>query len=326
MLRQGKWPLCGRFPSPRRASYKFHKSSLRDHLPTSFDGGLVSSARVVVIDQSPCDTMSQGVLRTVHIGIKGAGEMASAIAWRLWMANVKCIFMMELPHPLAVRRGVSFCEAVHDGHKTIEGITALRTDATSDIPRVWEAGHIAVLVDPRWESLKTLRSDVSIDAIVAKQNLGTSIAEAPLVIGLGPGFVAGRDVHLVIETNRGHDLGRILTSGFAKPDTGVPGSLGGYSRERVLRAPVAGLFQGARFIGDAVVSGEAVGTVAEVEVRAEIDGVVRGLIRSGTEVSRGLKLGDIDPRGIRSYCGTISDKAAAISGSVLEAVLRTYNR
>jgi xanthine dehydrogenase accessory factor len=270
--------------------------------------------------------MNQGSLSTVRIGIKGAGEMASAIAWRLQMANFKCIFMMEIPHPLAVRRGVSFCEAVHDGYKTVEGITALRADIIADSLRVWEAGHISVLVDPSWESLKILRPDVSIDAITAKQNLGTSITEARLVIGLGPGFVAGRDVHLVIETNRGHNLGRILISGSAEPDTGVPGTLGGYSRERVLRAPASGLFQGVRVIGDTVVSGEVVGTVAEDEVRAEIGGVVRGLIRSGTGVSPGLKLGDIDPRGIRCYCDTISDKAAAIAGSVLEAVLRSYNR
>ena len=270
--------------------------------------------------------MNQGSLSTVRIGIKGAGEMATAIAWRLWMANIKRIFMMEIPHPLAVRRGVSFCEAVHDGCKTVEGVTALRTNDIADIPRVWEAGHISVLVDPSWKSLETLRPDVAMDAILAKRNLGTSLAEAPLVIGLGPGFVAGCDVHLVIETNRGHNLGRILTSGEAEPNTGVPATLGGYSRERVLRAPVGGLFRGVRDIGDAVVSGEVVGTVAEVKVRAEIGGVVRGLIRSGTEVAPGLKLGDIDPRGNRGYCDTISDKARAIAASLLEAVLRTYNR
>jgi xanthine dehydrogenase accessory factor len=149
--------------------------------------------------------------------------------------------------------------------------------------------------------------------------------EAPLVIGLGPGFYAGKDVHLAIETNRGHNLGIIITSGEAEPNTGTPGPIGGFTEERVLRAPCDGQFQSVRNIGDRVNKNEVLGSVAGVEVRSRIDGVLRGLIRPNSQVTQGLKIGDIDPRGEASYCFTISDKARAISGSVLEAVLRVYN-
>jgi xanthine dehydrogenase accessory factor len=261
----------------------------------------------------------------LSIGIKGAGEMASAIAWRLYMANIRKIFMMELPRPLAVRRGVCFCEAVYEGSQIVEGVEAIKADSAEDVQQIWTKGRIAVLVDPEWASRKTLRPDIVLDAIVAKKNLGTVRMEARLVIGLGPGFVAGNDVHMVIETNRGHNLGRIFTSGGAEADTGTPGAIGGHTAVRVLRAPLDGQFQASRTIGDSVKKGEVVGAVAGAEVRTGIDGVIRGLIRSDIEVTRGLKLGDIDPRGDKNYCYTISDKARAIAGSALEAVLRVYN-
>ena len=173
--------------------------------------------------------------------------------------------------------------------------------------------------------LDQTQPDVVIDAILAKKNLGTHKNEAPLVIGLGPGFVAKQDVHMVIETNRGHNLGRIITSGSAEPDTGIPGSINGYTEERVLRAPCDGEFNARRSIGDSVKRGDAIGTVAQEPVVAKIDGVIRGLIRSSANVNRGLKIGDIDPRGRVDYCATISEKARAIGGSVLEAILRVYN-
>jgi len=261
----------------------------------------------------------------LSIGIKGAGEMASAIAWRLYMANMRKIFMMEIPCPLAVRRGVCFCEAIHEKSKIVEGVEAIKADSVEDVQQIWGKGKIAVLVDPEWMSREKLRPDVMLDAIVAKKNLGTTRTEARLVIGLGPGFAAGNDVHMVIETNRGHNLGRIVTSGSAEADTGIPGAIGGYTVERVLRAPVDGLFLARRTIGDSVKKGEVVGTVAGTEVRTGIDGVIRGLIRSDIEVTQGLKLGDIDPRGDKNHCYTISDKARAIAGSTLEAVLRVYN-
>jgi len=259
------------------------------------------------------------------IVIKGAGEMASAVAWRLYMANLKKILMLDTSDPLAVRRAVSFCEAVHDGHQTVEGVEAISVFEPADIYAAWERKQIAVAADPQWRLLKQLRPDLVVDAILAKKNLGTGMNEAALVIGLGPGFIAGSDVHLVIETNRGHNLGRIITQGAAEPNTGIPGNIAGFTEERVLRAPADGLFKARRSIGDMVKAEAIIGSVAGVTVYAPIGGVIRGLIRSDTDVSKGLKIGDIDPRGRKANCYTISDKARAIGGSVLEAVMRVYN-
>jgi len=259
------------------------------------------------------------------IVIKGAGEMASGVAWRLYMANFKKILMLETAHPVAVRRQVSFCEALHDQSQTVEGVKAKMAGGIEDIHMAWEQGAIAVAADPKWLLARLVRPQVAVDAILAKKNLGTRMTEAELVIGLGPGFTAGQDVHMVIETNRGHDLGRILTTGSAQANTGVPGAIAGYSRERVLRAPAAGHFQTTRSIGDLVKAGEVIGTVGGQKVTGRIDGVLRGLIRSETKVIQGLKIGDVDPRGQKQFCYTISEKARAIGGSVLEAVLRVYN-
>jgi xanthine dehydrogenase accessory factor len=272
------------------------------------------------------DGRRPGGLAETIIGIKGAGEMASAVAWRLFMANLRRVFMMEAARPLAVRREASFCEALVEGAQTVEGVAALRVDAPADIPRAWERGMIPVAVDPEWRLIAAIRPDVVVDAIIAKRNLGTHRGEAALVIGLGPGFTAGGDVHFVIETNRGHNLGRIITSGAAEPDTGIPGEIAGASAARVLRAPAAGAFASDHRIGAMVAPGEILGWVGGEPVVAAIGGVLRGLIRPGTFVPAGLKVGDIDPRGDIGNCGTISDKARAISGSVLEAVLRVFNR
>ena len=265
-------------------------------------------------------------LSELIVAIKGAGEMASAVAWRIYMSNIRQILMLETASPQAVRREVSFCEAVYDGRKTVEGVEACKADSDTTIREAWTQGKIAVVVDPEWKMLDRLQSNVVIDAILAKKNLGTRMSEAPLVIGLGPGFVAGQDVHLVIETNRGHNLGRIMSSGVAEPNTGIPGPIGGYTEERVLRAPCDGEFKARCSIGNLVKKGDLIGTVAADAVPAKIDGVLRGLIRSSSRVRQGLKLGDIDPRGNVDYCHTISDKARAIGGSVLEAILRVYNQ
>jgi len=264
-------------------------------------------------------------LSELTIVIKGAGEMASGVAWRLYMANFKKILMLETVNPLAVRRKVSFCEAVHDRSQTVEGVKAIVAGSIEDIHSAWEQGEIAVAADPNWLLLRQVRPEVVVDAILAKKNLGTRMTDAELVIGLGPGFTAGQEVHMVIETNRGHDLGRILTTGSAQANTGVPGAIAGYTGERVLRAPAAGYFQTTRSIGDLVKAGEVIGTVGGQKVTGKIDGVLRGLIRSETKVTRGLKIGDVDPRGQKQFCDTISEKARAIGGSVLEAVLRVYN-
>ena len=270
--------------------------------------------------------MTHVQLKELVIAIKGAGEMASAAACRLFMAHMRRIVMMEAAMPLAVRREVSFCEAIHAGSKTVEGVAARRASGAEHFPSIWGEGKIAVTADPEWTTLRAMRPDVLVDAIMAKKNLGTRITDAPLVIGLGPGFTAGDDVHVVIETQRGHHLGRILTAGAAEPDTGLPAPVGGVAAERLLRAPAEGVFRSSRRIGNYVEKGEAVGRVEDTEVVGCIGGVLRGLIRPGTRVTRGLKIGDIDPRGDVSICFSISDKARAIAGSVLEAVLRAYHR
>lgn len=265
-------------------------------------------------------------MQRLIIAIKGAGEMASATAWRLYMAGFRAIFMMENAAPLAVRREVAFCEALYDGSKTVEGVEAVRASGVAHFQAIWEAGKIAVTVDPQWDTLHTIRPDVLVDSILAKKNLGTCKEDAGLVIGLGPGFTAGEDVHFVIETNRGHRMGRILTSGCAAPDTGIPGPIEGITLGRLLRAPATGEFRSSRRIGELVGKGEVVGVVGESQAACLIAGVLRGLIRPGTWVRQGQKIGDIDPRGEVNYCFTISDKARAIAGAVLEAVLRVYNR
>ncbi|MBF0270382.1 MAG: EF2563 family selenium-dependent molybdenum hydroxylase system protein [Alphaproteobacteria bacterium] len=251
--------------------------------------------------------------------------MASAVAHRLFMANMKRICMIDLENPLAVRRTVSFCPALESGQAMVEGVAARSGASMTGLDAIWAEGHIGVVLADRWHQAPFFFPDVLIDAILAKRNLGTEISQAGQVIALGPGFSAGRDAHLVIETNRGHDLGRIIENGSAAPNTGIPGSIAGFAAERVLRAPVAGVFAATKEIGDRVRKGEIVGRIGAVEVSAPLDGVVRGLIRGNTMVSAGLKIGDIDPRGDASYCHTISDKARAIAGAVLEAVLRHAN-
>ncbi len=265
------------------------------------------------------------MLSELKIGIKGAGEISSGIACRLYGAHMHRIVMLEVPSPLAVRRKVSFCEAVYDGSQQVEGVTGRSVQSAAEVLQAWKAAEIAVRVDPRWQTIGEMDLDVVIDATLAKRNLGTNMSEAPLVIGLGPGFRAAKDVHLLIETNRGHDLGRIIDDGPAAANTGIPGNIGGYTIERVLRAPADGTFETDNRIGDLVHNNQAVASVAGCKVTARIDGVLRGLIKSGTQVTKGVKVGDIDPRGEVSYCNTISDKARAIGGAVLEAILKKYN-
>jgi xanthine dehydrogenase accessory factor len=256
--------------------------------------------------------------------IKGAGEMASAAAWRLYMANIRRICMTELDAPLCVRRTVSFSTAVEGEPVVVEGVEACAARNRAEIERAWARGRIAVVAQSHWSALRDLSPAVVVDAILAKHNTGTRLSDAPLVIALGPGFTAGHDCHCVIETNRGHDLGRILAEGCAQPDTGVPGDIAGHTAARVLRADTDGVFLSNRAIGDRVEAGEVIGTVAGMPVTVAVGGVLRGLIRPGTQVTRGLKLGDVDPRVKPEYCHTISDKARAIAGSVLEAVMRRY--
>jgi xanthine dehydrogenase accessory factor len=269
-------------------------------------------------------------IKELIIAVKGAGEMATGVAWRLFQSNFKNIFMMEIENPMAVRRHVSFCEVVHndniDEKNIVEGVEAEKVLQPDDFRTAWDNNCIPVIVDPDWKSIKAIRPHVVVDAIIAKKNLGTNLSEAPLVIGLGPGFEAGKDVHMVIETNRGHNLGRIILNGCAEPNTGAPGNIDGHTRKRVLRSPCSGIFKSSLTIGTLVKQNDVVGHVDGKPVVAQIDGVLRGQIRNNTMVTEQLKIGDIDPRGNRQHCTTISEKARAIGGSVLEAILRKYNQ
>lgn len=263
-------------------------------------------------------------LTDLKILVRGAGEMASGITARLVRSHLR-VAMTEVDRPLAVRRAVSFCEAVWDGTCRVEGIGGRHVEAAARFDEVIAAGEVPVLVDPELTCLGAWQPHVLIDATVAKRNLGTRRDMAELVIGFGPGFTAGEDVDAVVETNRGHALGRVLYEGSAEANTGIPGNTAGYTVERVLRAPTEGVFEALATIGDPVAPGQAVGRVGTEEVRAQIAGVVRGLLRTGVPVTPGLKAGDVDPRGERSHCFTISEKARALGGSALEAILARFN-
>jgi xanthine dehydrogenase accessory factor len=302
--------------------------------------------------------------------IKGAGDLASGAALRLRHAGFD-VAMTELPRPLAVRRTVCFSRAVYEGSALVEDITAVLVKDGAGMRDCLAWGRVAVFVDPEARIVKRFPPDALVDAVMAKKNTGTAINDAPVVIALGPGFTAGTDCHAVIETMRGHSLGRVITEGSALPNTGVPGEIGGFAAERLLRVPVDGIFEPLRAIGDRVKRGDpvalvrygepawnaaggqgtaavpagtilavaggpaaagaaaaagmpdsAAATPAPAEIRAAIDGMVRGLLPPGIAVKAGMKAGDIDPRCERFHCFTVSDKALAVAGGVLEAVMR----
>lgn len=319
---------------------------------------------------------NQIIKNNLLIICRGAGDLATGIIHRLHRAGHRVI-ALETDYPAAIRRQVSFCEAVYDGSAAVEGVTArlipalnnteiaTEADAETDaeigteidtetysglndtpaahtasekwsrsaIEAVLEAGEVPLLIDPTGESIALLKPDVVVDAIIAKRNLGTTIDMAPLVIGVGPGFTAGNDVHLVIESMRGHNLARIITDGMAQPNTGVPGNIAGFTSERVIHAPAAGYIHDVRKIGDIVQKGDEIARIYPdkgsydnalseyVPVNATITGIIRGLIREGYYFREGFKIADIDPRESElTNCFTISDKARSIAGSVLEAV------
>lgn len=252
--------------------------------------------------------------------IKGAGDLASGVAHRLYQSGF-AVIMTEIPRPTVIRRAVAFAEAVYSDTVTVEGVTARLTPSPAAALAATGQGEIAILIDPGAEVITAVKPGVVVDAILAKTNLGTRLDQAPIVIALGPGFKAGRDAHAVVETKRGHYLGRVIWRGEAAANTGMPGEVMGYTEERVLRAPAGGTFRGCKAIGDPVTAGETVAMVGGVPLPARISGVLRGILHDGLEVTQGMKVGDIDPRGERDYCFTISDKARAIAGGVLEAIL-----
>lgn len=251
--------------------------------------------------------------------------MASGVAYRLHKSGL-AVLMTEVPHPLAVRRAVSFCEAIHDGTKVVEGVTARRVEDPDQALAALNAGELPVLVDPELTCLPVFKPLVVVDALLAKRNTGTHKGMAELVIGMGPGFKAPEEVHLALETMRGHNLGRLIYQGSPAPDTGIPGEMAGYTHQRVLRAPRDGVFTTLRELGDTVAQDETVAKVDGDPVTAGVGGVIRGLLRHNTPVNKGDKVGDVDPRGQVEYLNTISEKARALGGSVLEGIMARFNR
>ena len=252
--------------------------------------------------------------------IRGAGDIATGIALRLHRSGFH-IVMTDLPQPTSIRRTVCFSEALRLGEVLVEDVRARRAASAQEALSIAAEGAVAVLADPDCALLPQLHPAALVDAILAKRNLGTCITDAPVVVGIGPGFTAGEDCHAVVETMRGHTLGRAIYQGSALPNTNIPGLVGGYAGERVLRAPADGIFTRILDIGDEVQPGDIAGTVNGQPMKCTIGGVVRGILPSGTPVHRGMKSGDVDPRCQPEYCTTASDKALAVGGGALEAIL-----
>jgi len=252
--------------------------------------------------------------------IRGAGDLATGIAYRLHRSGFRVI-LLEISKPLVIRRTVSFAQAIFDGSTTIEGVKAVKVEDINEIYKEWDDGNIPILVDESCNVLKHIEADVLVDAILAKKNIGTNKDMAPITIAAGPGFEAGKDVDVVIETNRGHYLGSLIFEGYAQENTGIPGLIAGYGKERVVKSPADGIIRHVSKIGDIVKKDQIIAYVDETPVKATLDGVLRGLIMEGLEVFTGLKIADVDPREVPEYCYSISEKAKAIGGGVLEAIL-----
>lgn len=252
--------------------------------------------------------------------IKGAGDIASGIATRLYRSGFQ-IIMTDIENPTSIRNTVCFSQAIVNGETEIENIKAVKAENFDEALSIINSGDIAVTVDERAEIVKEIKPSVVVDAILAKKNLSTSINDSDLVIAVGPGFTAKVDCDVVIETMRGHNMGRVIYEGTALENTGVPGLVGGKSGERIIRATKDGKFIPVKKIGDMVKEGEIVAYVDEEPVLAYTSGVVRGMLNEGIKVYKGMKSGDVDPRGNIDYCYTCSDKALAIGGGVLEAIL-----
>ena len=256
-----------------------------------------------------------------RIIVRGGGDLASGVIHRLYQCGYH-VLILEWEKPSAIRRRVSFCEAVYEGKTCVEDVWCQKVEHIEECENVWAAGEIPLLVDADGACIREFAPDAVIDAILAKKNLGTSREMASLTIGLGPGFTAGADVDVVIETMRGHDLGRVIREGNALPNTGIPGLIKGVGKERVIHSPCAGIMHNRAQIADLVEKGQVIAYVGETPVEASITGVLRGIIRDGYEVYERMKIADIDPREEeQKNCFTISDKARCIAGSVVEVLL-----
>lgn len=256
--------------------------------------------------------------------VRGGGDIATGTIHRLHRCGYP-VMVLETGFPSAIRRCVSLSEAIYDGTAEVEGVVCVKASGYEEACAFMEQGAVPIMIDETCKVLERVRPWALVDAILAKRNLGTNRGMADKTIGLGPGFTAGEDVDLVIETRRGHDLGRIITSGSAVPNTGIPGIIGGYGAERVIHSPAKGIFFGKAMIGDTVEKGQPIGIVVtgqgEVMVEASLTGLLRGIIRDGYPVAQGFKIADIDPRQSEyENCFTISDKARCIAGSVIEGL------
>lgn len=258
--------------------------------------------------------------------VRGGGDLATGTIYKLKKSGFP-VLILEVENPSAIRRNVAFSEAIYQGQQTVEDMTCFLADSLQQAENFLQEGKLTILVDPKGEAIAKLRPLAVVDAIIAKRNLGTAKTMAPITVALGPGFVAGEDVDAVIETKRGHNLGRVIWSGSAAPNTGVPGLIGGFGKERVMHSPAQGILKNVKKITDTVMKGEVIAVIetesAVVPVEASLDGILRGLIRDGYPVTKGFKIADIDPRSEEyNNCFTISDKARCIAGGVLEAILQ----
>ena len=257
----------------------------------------------------------------MKVVIRGGGDLATGVAEVLYQSGFK-ILILDIEKPSSIRRSVCFSEAIYEGVTKVENIICKKVENENDIEKCWNEKIIPVMVDEKGEIIKKIKPDVVVDSIIAKKNLGTTKDMAPITIALGDGFEAGKDVDIVVETMRGHNLGRIITSGRAMKNTGIPGEIKGVSKDRVIYSLANGIFSSVKKIGDTVQKDEIIGYVGNVEIRGKISGVLRGIIREGYEVTENMKIGDIDPRiEEKSNCFTISDKARSLGGAVLRAIM-----
>ena len=257
----------------------------------------------------------------MKVVIRGGGDLATGVAEVLYQSGFK-ILILDIEKPSSIRRSVCFSEAIYDGVTKVENIICKKVENENEIEKCWNEKIIPIMVDEKGEIIKKIKPDVVVDSIIAKKNLGTTKDMAPITIALGDGFEAGKDVDIVVETMRGHNLGRIITSGRAMKNTGIPGEIKGVSKDRVIYSLANGIFSSVKKIGDTVQKDEIIGYVGNVEIRGKISGVLRGIIREGYEVTENMKIGDIDPRiEEKNNCFTISDKARSLGGAVLKSIM-----
>lgn len=257
--------------------------------------------------------------------VRGGGDIASGICHRLHRAGLK-VLILDIEKPTTIRREVAFSEAIYSSEIEIEGVKAVHVKGFEEIYNEIDKGNISVYIDETGQIIDRLNPIAVVDSILAKKNLGTTMEMAPITIGVGPGFEAGKDVDLVVETVRGHYLGRVIYEGTAIKNTGIPGNILGHTEDRIIRAVTEGEVIPLVQIGDVVEKGDTICKIGETYIKANLSGVVRGMIKEGLHVTTGYKIGDIDPRGDKEYAFTISEKARAVGGGVLEAIMYMKNR